>query len=77
MEPFRAMRRIRQQLQDEESVGILQRATAGTLALLGDNGYPYAVPLSYVYVEGRLYFHSVSLQMMIFNQRSTPLISEV
>lgn len=27
------------------------------LAVLGDSGYPYAVPLSYVYAEGRLYFH--------------------
>ena len=52
------MRRKRQQLSDEESVGILQRATSGTLALLGDNGYPYAVPISYVYTEGKLYFHS-------------------
>ena len=27
------------------------------LALAGENGYPYAVPLSYVYDGGRLYFH--------------------
>ena len=38
--------------------GILKKATAGTLALLGDGGYPYAVPISYVYVDGKLYFHS-------------------
>ena len=55
---FRAMRRKRQQLSEEESIGILQRATAGTLALLGDGGYPYAVPISYVYADGKLYFHS-------------------
>ena len=58
MSEFRDMRRKRQQLSDEESVGILQRSTSGTLALLGDNGYPYAVPISYVYSEGKLYFHS-------------------
>ena len=52
------MRRKRQQLSEEESIGILQRATAGTLALLGDGGYPYAVPISYVYADGKLYFHS-------------------
>jgi len=55
---FREMRRKRQQLSDEESISILQQATAGTLALLGDFGYPYSVPISYVYAEGRLYFHS-------------------
>ena len=52
------MRRKRQQLSEVESIGILQKATAGTLALLGDNDYPYAVPISYVYHERKLYFHS-------------------
>ena len=58
MEQFREMRRKRQQLSEEESISILQKSTAGTLALLGDNDYPYAVPISYVYADGRLYFHS-------------------
>ena len=58
MSNFRPMRRNRQQLSDEESIGILEKATSGTLALLGDNGYPYAVPISYVYSEGKLFFHS-------------------
>jgi nitroimidazol reductase NimA-like FMN-containing flavoprotein (pyridoxamine 5'-phosphate oxidase superfamily) len=49
---FREMRRKRQQLSDEESIGILEKATSGTLALLGDGGYPYAVPISYVYDNG-------------------------
>ncbi len=58
MEQFRKMRRKRQQLSEEESISILQKSTAGTLALLGDNDYPYAVPISYVYADGRIYFHS-------------------
>ena len=52
------MRRKRQQLSDSESIEMLKKATSGTLALLGDGGYPYAVPISYVYEEGKLYFHS-------------------
>ena len=55
---FRQMRRKRQQLSNEESIAILEKATAGTLALLGDDDYPYAVPISYVYHKGKLYFHS-------------------
>lgn len=55
---FRDMRRKRQQLSEEESVAILKRATHGILALYGDEGYPYAVPVSYVYENGRIYFHS-------------------
>ena len=55
---FREMRRKRQQLSDAESIDILKKSTSGTLALLGDDDYPYAVPISYVYQEGKLYFHS-------------------
>ena len=55
---FRKMRRFRQQLSTTECVSLLANATAGTLALLGDNGYPYAVPISHVYSDGTLYFHS-------------------
>lgn len=55
---FRSMRRKRQQLSEEKSIEILRKSTSGTLALLGDNGYPYAVPISYVYADGKLYFHS-------------------
>lgn len=55
---FRPMRRKRQQLSQEECVEILNHATSGTLALLGDGGYPYSLPISYVYHGGRLFFHS-------------------
>ena len=48
---FREMRRKRQLLPQEESVAILEKMTNGTLALHGDNGYPYAVPLSYFYAS--------------------------
>ena len=54
---FREMRRKRQLLPPEESLAILERMTGGTLALHGDNGYPYAVPVSYVYADGKIYFH--------------------
>jgi nitroimidazol reductase NimA-like FMN-containing flavoprotein (pyridoxamine 5'-phosphate oxidase superfamily) len=54
---FRTMRRFRQQLTHEECERILAGATSGVLALSGDDGYPYAVPLSHVYQDGKLYFH--------------------
>ena len=52
------MRRHRQQLSREECERILGRCTSGVLALTGDGGYPYAVPLSYVYADGAIIFHS-------------------
>lgn len=54
---FREMRRNKQLLSNNESVEILKNGTSGVLALLGDNEYPYAVPISYVYDNSKIYFH--------------------
>ena len=51
------MRRIGQQLSEEECIDILTNEPRGVLALLGDNDYPYALPMSHVYVDGKIYFH--------------------
>lgn len=54
---FREMRLQKQQLSTEEAVSILQTATSGVLGVSGDDGYPYTVPVSHVYDDGRLLFH--------------------
>jgi nitroimidazol reductase NimA-like FMN-containing flavoprotein (pyridoxamine 5'-phosphate oxidase superfamily) len=54
---FRKMRRSAQQLSPEETLAILDRGSCGVLALAGDGGYPYAVPMSYVRAGDKLYFH--------------------
>ena len=54
---FRDMRRKNQLLPQEEAEAMLRQGTSGVLSLLGDGGYPYGVPLSYVYHNGKLYFH--------------------
>ena len=54
---FREMRRKRQALSMEEIAAVLNRGTAGVLALSGDDGYPYAVPISYVFDGDKIYFH--------------------
>lgn len=58
MTEFRTMRRKRQLLSEAESIEILEKTTSGVLSLMGDEGYPYGVPISYVYTDGHLYFHS-------------------
>ncbi|MCL2324063.1 MAG: pyridoxamine 5'-phosphate oxidase family protein [Actinomycetia bacterium] len=57
---FREIRKARrdQALSEEESRAIIDRATHGVLALLGDEGYPYAVPLSHARLGDTIYFHS-------------------
>lgn len=57
---FREMRRHNQQLSNEECEAILAKAPRGVLAVLGDDGYPYTVPLDFVYTDGKVYFHSAT-----------------
>ena len=54
------MRRSRQELSGKESLEILQRGKVAVLALDGDEGYPYALPINYVYDNGYIYVHSAS-----------------
>ena len=54
---FREMRRNKQLLAEDVSREILGRNTSGVLSLLGDEGYPYGVPLSYVLVGDKIFFH--------------------
>lgn len=51
------MRRFNQQLSYEESINILKNEPRGILAVLGDDNYPYAVPMNHIYLNGKLYFH--------------------
>lgn len=54
---FRNMRRSKQILSQADSIAILEKATSGVLAVAGDDDYPYAVPLSFVYADGKIFFH--------------------
>ena len=56
---FREMRRKKQQLSETECVELLKTQLRGVLSVLGDDGYPYGMPLNHYYCEddGKLYFH--------------------
>lgn len=56
---FREMRRFKQQISKEECIKLLKEEPRGVLAVLGDDGYPYAMPMDHYYDErdGKLYFH--------------------
>lgn len=57
---FREMRRKRQELEERDCIEILKKGQTGVLAVAGNDGYPYAVPLNYVYDERekKIFFHS-------------------
>lgn len=54
---FRPMRRSKQQLSDKRVSEILKNGKTGILAVNGDNGFPYTVPVNYVYFNGKIYIH--------------------
>ena len=56
---FREMRRFKQQISKEECIRVLKEQPRGVLSMLGDEGYPYGIPLDHWYSEedGHLYFH--------------------
>ena len=56
---FREMRRFKQQITEEECIQILTKQFRGVLSMLGDDDYPYGIPLDHWYCEenGKLYFH--------------------
>ena len=56
---FRPMRRFKQQLSDEDCVAILKEQPRGVLSMIGDDGYPYGIPLDHWYCEedGNIYFN--------------------
>lgn len=55
---FRKMKDVGVPLSREETIQIFETQKHGTLAVNGDNGYPYAVPISFVYSNDTIIFHS-------------------
>ena len=57
---FREMLRKKQQITNEECIKILNEEPRGVLSVIGDDGYPYGMPINHYYCEedGKLYFHS-------------------
>ena len=56
---FRPMIRAQQQLSDSDCSSILKNEPRGVLSMLGDDDYPYGIPINYYYDEedGKIYFH--------------------
>ena len=56
---FRPMRRFKQQISEADCIRILQEEKRGVLSMLGEDGYPYGIPLNHWYnpEDGKLYFH--------------------
>jgi len=56
---FRELVRKKLQLSHEECIAVLKSETRGVLSVIGDEGYPYGMPMNHFYNEddGCIYFH--------------------
>lgn len=73
----RKMRRKDRQIGPEESREILFKGEYGVLATVDGEGQPYAVPLSYIYLDNSIYFHCALEGHKIDNLRANPRVSFV
>ncbi|MBQ8408083.1 MAG: pyridoxamine 5'-phosphate oxidase family protein [Clostridia bacterium] len=57
---FRELIRKNKQLSQEECIALLKNEKRGVLSVLGEDGYPYGMPMNHFYNEedGKIYFHS-------------------
>lgn len=54
---FKDMRRKDKEVFDEEITEILTNGEYGVFSSINENGYPYGVPVNYVYHDNCIYFH--------------------
>ncbi len=56
---FRKMRRINREISLEDTKALLEKEKRGVLSVNGDDGYPFAFPINFLYAEeeGKIYFH--------------------
>lgn len=56
---FRSMRRANRAISESETKHLLAAEKRGVLAVNGDDGYPFAIPVNYFYDEEneKIYFH--------------------
>lgn len=54
---FRPLRRSDKSMNQATTIDLLQRGNEGVLATLGEDGYPYAIPMNYVYYNNKIYIH--------------------
>ncbi len=47
------------QLNDGQITDLLKKASVGTIATIDENGYPYAVPVHFIYNDDMIYFHGL------------------
>ncbi|MGI6203963.1 MAG: pyridoxamine 5'-phosphate oxidase family protein [Anaerovoracaceae bacterium] len=72
---FREMRRFRQLITKEACEKVLENEPRGVLSVHGEDGYPYGLPINFVYDDGKIYFHSANSGHKIDALKKDPRVS--
>ena len=72
---FRKMRRAERELPEGQAKEILENGSYGVLALAGDGGYPYTVPINYYYTDGKIYLHCAKTGHKLDALKKNPRVS--
>ncbi|MBP2635240.1 MAG: putative flavin-nucleotide-binding protein [Firmicutes bacterium] len=72
---FREMRRSDRQCTKDQAITILEKCEYGVLSTVSQDGYPYGVPLSYVFKDSQVYFHSATTGHKLEHIESNPKVS--
>ena len=70
---FRAIRLKDRIVDDEKAIEIIKKGSYGVLSTIGEDGYPYGVPLNYTYFDNCICFHCAQkghkLENINFNKK--------
>ena len=70
---FREIKLKDRVISDEKAIEILSAGSYGVLSTMGEDGYPYGVPVNYVYLENCICFHCAlgghKLENIQFNEK--------
>lgn len=69
------MRKLERKMEDAQAIELLKKGEYGVLSTTGANGYAYAVPLSYAYLDNAIYFHCATEGQKLYNIKINDKIS--
>lgn len=72
---FKEMKKNNRETSRDVIDKVLEKCEYGVLATVGEDGYPYSLPLNYVYVNGAIYFHSAKKGHKLDNIANNPKVS--
>ncbi|MGL5576729.1 MAG: pyridoxamine 5'-phosphate oxidase family protein [Sarcina sp.] len=72
---FRSMRKPKGPLSETETKEILKNSEYGVIAMHGDNDYLHAIPVNYIYMNDKIYFHSATTGYKVDNLEKNNKVS--